>query len=61
MNSVYPSGRPRLGDVVGGDGAVGAGAVLQDHGLAGDALELLGDRAADDVQRAAGGVGDHQP
>src|SRR6266849_159497 len=50
-----------LGDEFGGDGAVGAGPVL-DHGrLAKEFLEHGADRAADDIRRPAGDEGDHDP
>ena len=42
-----------LGDELGGDGAVGAGLVLDHRGLAEELLELRADGAADDVGGAA--------
>ncbi|MNN14367.1 hypothetical protein D3C81_1274280 [compost metagenome] len=43
------------------DVAVGARAVVHHHGLAQRFAERLADQAGDDVRRAAGGVGHHQP
>ena len=47
--------RLRLRHEVGAERAVGAGLVLDDDGLAEDVLDLVGDQAADEIGRAAGG------
>ena len=46
--------------VVGADGAIGAGLVLDDDVLSDTRLELVGNETGDQVRRPAGGKGDDQ-